>query len=368
MDIQNLKLSRSAEFAASCATTVLVRWVLAVSCVLPMAAYGYSAPSWLYTVNLPVERQTSDERQRVASAGLLAVLTRVTGLTSIPRNETVRAALADPSRYYNEFRFFAETSEGRSEDQLSITFQRDLVLELVREARLPVWWTRRPTLLVWAVIEEQGQRTVLSGDSDHPLRDALLDYAEERGLTLRLPFMDIDDQLMISASDVWGNVTNTIEDASARYRPDVVMTLRMRSSLSLDGRRLNGNWSYWFDGQPVVVRYDAEQFDVVAREGLEPLVNRLVSTYGVPARRVNLWQLEIGGLAEIGTYVDLLGYFEGLDFIEGVDVSALDQEVLTVVLKSRAGAEQLLRLLTAEARLVEDTTASADGVRLVWRG
>ena len=95
------------------------------------------------------------ERERVARAGLLRVLTRVTGLKSVPRNDVVTEALAQPDRFYSEFVFFnrADTS-GLERLHLKVVFQRDAVLTLVGEAQLPVWWNRRPQVLAWIVVEE----------------------------------------------------------------------------------------------------------------------------------------------------------------------------------------------------------------------
>ncbi|MDH3644930.1 MAG: DUF2066 domain-containing protein, partial [Gammaproteobacteria bacterium] len=60
---------------------------------------------WLYEVEVPVESQTATARQSASRVALLELLTRLTGLTNVPRVEAVSSAMAAPDRYYNQFRF-----------------------------------------------------------------------------------------------------------------------------------------------------------------------------------------------------------------------------------------------------------------------
>ena len=330
----------------------------------PTSALALSTPDWLYSVERPVSNQSSSERDRVAQEGLLAILTRITGLVSVPRTESVRAALARPSRYYNEFNFFDRDDE----TMLRVTFQKSAIMDLVRTSELPVWWTARPTVLAWVAVEENGRRMILGAQSEHPLRTALKTRAEERGIELRFPLMDVDDELTISPGEVWGDVVSSVESASSRYDADMSMTCRMQSKLSLAGRSLAGDCRYWFDGQPIVEDFASEQYSDVAITTVDGLAERMVAKFGVLARDLKRWEIRVKGLKSVSDYAALMRYVGQLDFVDRVSLAELSPDHMRVRFDTRAEAEQFLMLLTSEGSLVVDDFNVEPGVQLIWRG
>ena len=68
---------------------------------------------------------------------------------------------------------------------LEIKFQDNVVLDLVRDAKLPIWWSGRPMSLAWVVVEQDTQRTLLRDGGDSELSTALLRQAQRRGCRWR---------------------------------------------------------------------------------------------------------------------------------------------------------------------------------------
>lgn len=342
----------------------IVEILLWCCAVLPYSVVALSAPDWLYSVQRPVETQSKEERNRVAQDALLAVLTRMTGLVSVPRTETIKAALANPSRYYSEYDFFTDGSE----NLLRITFQRPAVMALIRRSRLPVWWSLRPEVLIWIVIEENGRREIIGSQSTHPLRAEIAKRAKVRGLEVQFPHLDVDDSWKISAAEVWGNVSSSLEQASRRYESDLVLTCRLNARLSLAGRTLDGDCRFWLDESPVVSAFSSDQFVDVAMASIDAAADRLVARYGVLARSLKRWQVRIRGLRDVTEYAELLSYVDNLDFVDSVALSRLESEQITLLFDTRAEAEQLLMLLTAEGKFVVDNFDAEPGVQLIWQG
>lgn len=329
-------------------------------------AHGLSTPAWLYTVELPVEHQGADARASAAEQGLLAVLTRVTGLSSIPRSPEVNQALETTDRLYTEYVYLSGENPG--ETLLRLTFERDAVLKLVKQAELPIWWTRRPTILAWVAIEEQGQRRILHAASKHPMREALQQVARQRGLELVLPVMDEIDQFAISPAEVWGNVAAAIDQASARYSADLILQGRARVALSFRGRSILGSWTFAWQGENFGSNFDTSDFQTVASQGIEPIAEQLTRRFAVLARGSYLWQVGVSELEKTQDYADMMRYLESLDFVDAVDVKKIQGGVLTLVLNTRAQADQLLELLTVEQKFVEDQLYLGRGVQLRWQG
>lgn len=331
---------------------------------IALNAQAWSVPEWLYSVELPVENQSAGERERVAQAGLLIVLQRITGLASVPRSPAVRSALSSPSRYYSEFKFF----ERDEASVLRITFQKPAVMNLIRQDALPIWWTSRPTVLAWVVVEENGRRQILGSQRNHPLREALVAQARTRGLELVFPVMDFEDERLISPGAVWGDVASPVEAASVRYEADMVLTCRLNASLSLAGRSLQGDCRYWFDESPKASAFASPRFSEVAEVVVDGLANLLVERYAVLARVARRWEVRVKGLADVSEYAALMRYVEGLDFIDRVSISHLESEHMTLLFDTRAEADQFLMLLTTDGAFRVDEFDINPGVQLFWRG
>lgn len=339
-------------------------FILGLAVWVAPKAGAWTAPGWLYSVELPVENQSSAERTRVAQAGLLTVLQRITGLVSVPRSPAVRLALSNPSRYYSEFKFFDRDAA----TVLRITFQKPAIMRLIREDALPIWWTSRPTVLAWVVIEENGRRQILSTNDDHPLRLALATQAKSRGLELAFPIMDLEEERLITPGAVWGDVASSIESASARYPADMVMTCRLQATLSLAGRALAGDCRYWFDDAPRVSAFSSPRFSEVAEVVFDDLANMLVARYAVLARKMQRWEVRVKGLADVSAYAALMRYVEGLDFVDRVSISHLESDHMTLQFETRAEADQFLMLLTTDGAFLQDAFDIGPGVQLLWRG
>lgn len=350
----------------------MLKYLRVVFCLVAMLAtqvgYGLSTPAWLYVVEVPVADQSVGERERAAQAGLLTVLTRVTGLTSIPRNQSVRRALDSAARYYDEFVFVDDDRTTEDTLALRISYQPSAVLELVRSAQLPLWWTRRPKVLAWVVVEEAGERQILDANSTHPLREALLAAGLARGLEIELPLMDLQDHLNVSSEDIWGHATQVLTDMGEKYGADINLIGRVENSLSFRGRSITGDWVFWLGDRRLEFPFTTDQYQQSVAAGVDGLADELQQIYSIAALDSQLWELRISGLRGAAPYAQLMSYLGGLDFVSHVSLKSLRGDVATVVLESPARAEQLLRLLTVEQRLAEDSLYLGTGVQLMWRG
>jgi hypothetical protein len=334
------------------------------------AARALADADWLYAVEQPVADQSAEERSRAAADGLLTVLTRLTGLVSVPRNERINAALARPESYYTSFVFIAKPlPSGVQQRYLKVTFQAAAIRALIREAGLPVWWSKRPAVMVWLVLDTSGERQILSSTTRHPLTMAIRDRARLRGLPATLPLMDLDDSLAVSAGDVWGKVGQTLDNASARYGADIVLVGRITRNpgFLLTTQPYRGDWEVWIEGRPVAENFSAADAAQAAQLGIDMIADRLAERYAVLPRPLQVQRLAVGGLNDTASYAAFMRYIESLEFIERVAVTSLSPQALQIALASRAQAAQLEFLLTAEGRLVRDLLHRGPTVRYLWR-
>lgn len=317
---------------------------------------------WLYDVEVPVADQTPLARVEAAGRGLAGLLTRLTGLTEVPESETVSRALGAPDLYYNQFSY-AQDADGALE--LELQFVPRAVLGLIRDAGLPIWRANRPTVVAWVVLDDGGKRRILGAASEHPTMLALKARARERGVPLQLPLLDLTDQLAVEPAAVWGRLSQTLLPASQRYGADIVLVGRLESS----GATWTGSWEFWVDGQVRQQYLQAEAPEALGTAAANLVANELASRYAVLDRGVGRLALSVSSIDGPTEYADMLRYFNGLEFVEGVEITAVDGNRVKVSLVTAARPEQLLELFRLDRRLFPDSLNSAPGggLGLVWQ-
>ncbi len=333
---------------------------------------GAAVVPWLYDVEVPVENQTSSARLKASRVALLQVLTRLTGLVHVPRYPQIVRALGAPDLYYSQFRFVAgpvSVFNNGVEAPLSlrIQFEPRSVLRLIKDSALPIWGSNRPLVVAWVVVERGIEREIIATGSTHPLALALQQRAEERGLPILYPLLDLEDQIKVDPAVVWGRMSQILLPASERYGADIVLVGRIQT---LGEGSWATNWEFWLDG--LVIPLDRRDFEATlsAAAVVDLIADELTQRYAVLGREPRQILLGVSGVASPADYGNLLNYLEALEFVDGVNVAQINADHLGLIVTTRAEPEQLQRLLEVERRLLQPTDpglSSAD-IEMVWGG
>ena len=329
----------------------LLLWV-AVAVAVAAAAKLVAAPA-LYEVEVDVPDQSLPARHAASREGLETVLMRISGLTALPASAAVLEAREQPEPYYNRFLFVEER-------RLKFYFSPSAVLDLVDRARLPIWPAKRPSAIAWLAVEQGGRREIVQ--DGHPLAAALVAQAERRGLEVRLPLMDLRDQMRVQPSDVWAGATLLLVAASRRYGAETVLIGRLRSQ---NEAGYAGRIVTWTGGGDFQGEVAAEDLAGVGTAAVDFLADGLASRYALPWKEPQWLPLVVDGVASPLHYGRLLRYLEGFEFVRSVRVVALDQERLEVALQTRAEMHPLIELLTMDGRMASPPGAPTN--RLTWR-
>ncbi len=359
--------NNSATFSVTCAWVGLVFFGV-------QAAHASAPEDWLYTVQQPVVNQSEQRRQVAAREALLEVLSRVTGLSTVPRNAAINAALARPDRFYSEFVFARSDGVGPSSGEdalaLQIRFQERAVLDLVRNAKLPIWWSGRPMSMAWVVVEENGQRVILRDGSELELAATLLQQAQRRGLPLALPLLDLQEAVQVAPGIVWGNFLPTLVDATSRYGIQQIMVGRMRAETYGTETLYSGDWQVAFadDLDPITSNFSGLSAIQVARLGAE-----LAAGYFAPPMTIFSGDqfdhaLGIFGVSDVAQYARMSDYFRQFEFVDDVVVSSILNGRVNLTVSTSASEKLLLSLLTREGQLqLLDESVVSDAISLEWR-
>lgn len=358
------RLLRSTPWLAGALALGLVE---AVALPVGNLAQGAVVP-WLYDVEAPVASQGAADRRSASRAALREMLTRLTGLRNVPLSEPVRAALREPGPYYVQYRFLPRDTEGGM--RLGVRFSPTAVRDLVSRAALPIWSANRPVGLAWLAVAAEEAPTILSRESDHPLAEGLRKRARQRGIEIGLPLLDEDDAARISVADVWYRFPYAIEQATARYQPDVLLLGRGRTDPL--GRWVT-EWELRLDGGQRSFSFETATPEEGARLAVDTVADELMDRFAVLGREARPIELEVHGIATVRDYATLMRALEALEFIDRVELLAAAPAATTLRVTTRSTLSRLAELLSVYGLLEADQAAppppdAAGRLRLAWAG
>lgn len=298
---------------------------------------------WLYDVEVPARSQAANDQRNAARSALREMLMRMTGLQNLPMSEPVVRALNTPERYYVQYRFIQAQDD--EEQRLRVSFEPKAVQELVSEAALPIWSADRPRVLAWLAVRENGRIHVLDSASDHPLAQGLRERSRQRGVPLRLPLLDLEDRELISPPAVWDGFAFSLHAASRRYDADVVLV--GRASLDAEGS-WRTRWEFWLNEAPREFSYSDATIEAGAIQAMDEVANELMQRSAVFGLDATTIEIAVRGAGSVHGYAELMRHLAGLEYIERVQVTAAEQETLTLRLVTRSTPERLGELLSKD--------------------
>lgn len=197
----------------------------------------------LYSVEVPVAGSQPEDLERGYADGLGRVFVRVSGTRDVLSNDGVEALLEDAESLLQSYQFLRSDS-GRH--RLRLSFGAVGVNSALASVDAPVWGANRPLTLAWIAVEQNGRRNLVHSDggdsnADNEWRQIFQSAAADRGLPISLPPAELrqDRELL---SDIWGQFTARVRDASEDMEHDLISLLR----ISRSGSQWRAGWV--FDG------------------------------------------------------------------------------------------------------------------------
>ncbi|MCB1787480.1 MAG: DUF2066 domain-containing protein [Chromatiaceae bacterium] len=272
-----------------------------------------ATPADLYDAEAVVADEGVETRNATLSRLLGDVLVRVSGNARIGAQPAAREVLDRAPSLVEQYRYRTADQDGEVQRILWARFDRGAVERMLRERNLPVW-VQRPRVLLWVATERGGRRALLNLDNLPEGRAAVLARAQQRGMPLQLPLMDLEDQGALTPADLWSDYADGIQRASARYPHEVVVTGRLRAASS---GKWSGSWSL-IDGDAVQV------FETPPQPLTEALAAAVDQTQDLLAAR-------LAPLASSGTDAGTLVSFSGVrDLAAYGRLAALVKDVETL--------------------------------------
>jgi len=326
---------------------MLRRVLLCGLCLLVFDQHALAARlDTLFQADALATGRDPEARQVALQQALATVLVRITGDAAMADSGVVQPLLSKPGRFVAQFRFNEIPPIAPDEaPELRLWAQFDEVA-LTRELRklgLPYWGRDRPDVLVWLAVDDNGRRFLVSDTSQNPFADALRDAAQRNGLPASLPLLDFQDQQAVSFSDLWGGFQGAVQQASERYRPQVVLIGRVSRSHS----GWKGQWSLLGAGASQNWSAHGDSGEDVVQQGLSEATGLLASQYAVVASDRTSHLMTVQGINRLEDYAQVQTYLTSLSPVEQVQVAMVKGDAVQFSLQlntSEQSLEQLIRL------------------------
>ncbi|MGV8890417.1 MAG: DUF2066 domain-containing protein [Pseudomonas sp.] len=188
----------------------------------------------LYQVRQPVSGQSPEVRDQATQQALDTLVLRLTGDPKAAQSPGLAALRKDPQQIISQYGFDAGPPE-----VLKVDFDPATTEQALRRAGLSLWGANRPSILGWW-LNDSTEGSSLVGDgqaSAAPLRRA----AQHRGLPLRLPLADLNEQIVATAPNLEGADATPLRGASERYNADALLAVHARE----EGGQWQAKWQLW---------------------------------------------------------------------------------------------------------------------------
>ncbi|WP_419709108.1 DUF2066 domain-containing protein [Pseudomonas sp. NFX224] len=192
----------------------------------------------LYQVREPVSGQSPEERDQATQRALDTLVLRLTGDPKAAQSPGLAAVRKDPQQIITQFGYDAGPPE-----VLKVDFDPGTTEQALRRAGLAMWGANRPSILGWW-LNDNTEGSSLVGDgqaSAVPLRRA----AQHRGLPLRLPLADLNEQIVATAPNLESADPTPLRSASERYNADALLAVHARE----EGGQWQAKWRLWLGDQ-----------------------------------------------------------------------------------------------------------------------
>lgn len=339
---------------------MLKRLATLLCCCLPLVVSAAQVTD-LYQGKAP----TSGDMTAAQSQALGDVLVKVTGKRDILTQPDVVKALAAPADYVQQYSY----QDIGSVKFLKADFNVVKVNALVGQSKFALLGPVRPQVAIWLVVDE-GERRILPDQSGDGWSEALRAQTQAMGLPVSLPLMDLDDNMAVNATDVWGRFADPVLRASQRYGAEMVVL----GKLTPEGEAWSIDWGL-YGAKPGAQAGELTELTKgsgsgtqaeVAKGFADALAGWLVQQYGTRLSGVASSQtLVVEGLSDIDGMIQIQKLLQGMASVTKVAIGKLEGDKVTFNLSLQGDKAELVRGLQLESRLhqVEDNES---GLRYQW--
>lgn len=340
-------------------------WALGLAASFAAAAVEVTG---LYETEVPVTSQDAVERAAASRTALAEVLVKVSGSAEVAQRPELKPFLDQAEQWVQRYQYRAAPpgaggtaagTQAAPTQVLWMSFDRQTVNQRLSDAGLPVWGVNRPSILLWAAVEDGGKRYLVGGDNRPDLQGTVNAEARRRGLSLNLPLLDLQDQGSLAVADVWGDFSEMILKASDRYQPDAVLVGRV---YAVAEDKWQSHWTLYDRGSVSSWESAEGAQDQAVAAGIDGTAEQFAKRYALaltPPGVGDSVQMTVENVATLADYARVTQYLQSLDPVAEVQVARVEGAKVSYRLKVRGQTQGLVQTIAWGKTLAPSQPESA---------
>ncbi len=307
--------------------------ILLMSTALPAAAQTIKH---LYQAEVPVNGRGQAVRAKALQQALKHVLMKLSGQREWLQRPEVRKQLtqADPLVQGYVYESRPQAPGALPQSVLVVNFHPADVRAFMQRLHIPLWSADRPLVLVWLALASEG----LASQEDQPhLFDALLKAAEQRGLPVLLPLLDLADRQQMKASQMMSLKAEDIWQSAERYKPDVVALVEVKP---LNNQWVS-DWKVYTHSSSLDWQEQKGSMQAALEVGIGHLTDKLAAQTqlaDLSSQAIESLELRIDNVNSYQDYARIYKYLQALGMVTSVELKHTQPGQLLLALQARGGA------------------------------
>ena len=302
----------------------------------------------LYAASVALPAESSDPSNETFNDALGRVLVKVTGRRNASAPDYLMRLFPDPEQV-------VQLHRREDQETIWVQFRRNAIKRVLDGEGEPVWGADRPEVLIWLALDAgRGRRSILPAESETdglPIRTdeslttdieqadearaVIMEAAEGRGVPVLLPLMDAEDLSRLSFAELWGDFSDTVMAASARYGVEVVLIGRARHAAA-PGRQVR--WTLLYEN-------DRKDWQGDLADGPNRTADWLGARLATTADSVDKIRLSVAGVKTLEHYGQLRNYLNSIEVVELFEVSRVNGDYIEFDVTVRGDCDRLMRAM-----------------------
>jgi hypothetical protein len=306
----------------------------------------------LYQSHTAISSQNDAERQRATATILQQVLVKVVGNQSALAKKDLSGLLEQADQFVTHYAY--ERDPILANQQLLLTFNEKALNQVLSSMGLPIWHKSRPESVLWLVVNKGNSQKILGAEDESATAyQTVKQTAQQRGLPVFLPLMDLQDQhqLRFAQSALTMDEDSAFAQASKRYGADIIIL----ASVVTHNDSVSIAWQWLKGGQ--LQRYQSEgQLAFALSAGMNMIADTLASEYAVVDTQASKrdYQMVIRDIKDFTDYSRVQSYLNGLQTVSQVDIVSLKDKQLDLKLRLTSGLTLFNQMIQSDGLLMEE--------------
>jgi hypothetical protein len=319
----------------------------------------------IYQAGIPVASQSETEKPQAEQKALAQVFVKVSGNSAILENPSIKSSLTTADALAEEFSYSQSPSTPTTPYILHIRFDSEAINRLLRNAGIPIWGQNRPLIVAWIEYEAPNQAAeIIDSDSASSIQHSLKEYAEQRGLPIILPMMDVTDLNQVNVNDIVTMTIPVLQNASQRYTPDGILVARvfqLQEGYSIQSKMIMGayQWGWTITGK---------KLDDVVAALTNNIAEALAGRYAVVVSNTVQTQLtmKVTGIVQQNDLADLMKYMSHLTPVADAEPLHISGTEVMLKISLRSSKQAFIQALSVGQKLRPGSDSTDDLLVYQW--